>query len=239
MYTLPVISQDDFLDNMSHELRTPLNAILGFTKILLMHIPGELNPEQDKQLNIIDQNATILLLLINNLVDILKIDSGNVKIEHNKIDCNRLITEISLPFISLSESKGLSFNVTLPNKNITIYSDEKKLQQIIINILQNAVKFTLSGQINIQLKEEKINTNDFVIIRISDTGIGIKQEYQDKLFRVFTKINSESNIHNEGSGLGLYLSNQLAHLIGAKITFTSLYERGSTFSILLPVRDIA
>lgn len=221
-----------FLTNMSHELRTPLNSIIGFTGIMLMGIPGEINAEQKKQLTMAKSSANHLLNLINDILDISKVESGKVDISVENFYINELVQEIAEGFKPLVNEKGIEL-VEEKFKKQPINSDRKFIKQILLNLISNAVKFTDQGSVKIELSTSKKKHID---IRIIDTGIGIKAENQSKVFEKFKQIDMSSTKEYEGTGLGLYLSKELANLIGGKITVKSEYGKGSEFTLHLPLK---
>lgn len=224
-----IYSKDRFLATMSHELRTPLNSILGFTGALLMNLAGPLNEEQVKQLGIIKTNGSHLLSLIDDLLDLARLDSGKTEIHLEHIDLISVIKEIETSLRPSAEKKGLNFSVALPKKELMIMTDRRALTQIILNLTGNAIKFTDKGSVTLQLN--KNSENGTIALDIIDTGMGIKKEDEGKLFQAFSKIDSRKKI--EGTGLGLYLSKKLAILIQADIAFKSEFQNGSTFSLIL------
>jgi len=227
-------TKDRFLERISHELRTPLNAIIGFTGILLMKLPGPLNPEQEKQLNTVKVSSHHLLSLINDLLDLAKIESGKVEIKLEKISCQKVINEIAVTLTPLAELNGLQLNVEFPKEEIIIETDRRALMQILINLVNNAIKFTINGKVKITLEMKQKEKKKYVMINVIDEGMGIKTENQTKLFQAFQQITS-SGKGVEGTGLGLYLSQKLAELINSKIEFESEYGKGSRFSVELPI----
>lgn len=227
------LAKDQFLASMSHELRTPLNAILGFTGTLLMKLPGPLNEEQDKQLRTVQGSALHLLSLINDLLDLAKIESGKVELNFENIICQSVIEEVAANLAPMAENKGLSLKVKVPKNNLVINIDRRAFSQILINLLNNAIKFTAKGEVRIELNEIKRKGGDFLVIKVIDTGIGIKPEDQARLFKAFQQIATPS-MRAEGTGLGLHVSQKLAMLMKSKISFESDYGKGSCFSIQLP-----
>ncbi|MBQ0759013.1 MAG: PAS domain S-box protein [Zhongshania sp.] len=224
------LSKDRFLANMSHELRTPLNAIIGFTGTLLMRLPGPLSDDQDRQLNTIKTSAHHLLSLINDLLDLAKIESGKIELHNEKVLCQQVLEEVQETLKPLSDSKGLSLNLDMDKNDIHLHIDLRAITQIIINLTNNAIKFTDSGVITLGLKiSEGDSTND-VIFSVTDTGIGIREEDREKLFQAFSQMDST---HREGTGLGLHLSQKLADLLGGHINFESAYGQGSCFTLTL------
>lgn len=229
--------KSEFLAGMSHELRTPLNAILGFTGTLLMGLPGPLNEVQERQLRTVEKNAKHLLSLINDLLDLVKIESGKVELDLYPVSCQSVLEEIALTMRSLAENKGLEWRVSKPRVDLILRADRRALSQILLNLVSNAIKFTDRGSITIELLEREHDGATWAEWRVADTGIGIKSEDQAKLFHVFTQLDTRSTRRYEGTGLGLNLSQRLAVLLGGRITFTSAYGHGSTFMVTLPVTN--
>ncbi len=222
-----------FIANMSHELRTPLNAIIGFTGALLMKLPGPLTPDQDKQLNTIRSSARHLLSLINDILDVAKIEAGKVTLVLERVQCQDLLSETSDTLRPMAAAKGLVLTLELPPEPVVIDSDRRALTQIIINLINNAIKFTEHGAIRIALAQRLENNVLLTEIAVSDSGAGIRKEDQAKLFQAFSQLDSTSTRHAEGAGLGLYLCQNLANLLGGTLSFTSEYGRGSTFVLAL------
>jgi protein-histidine pros-kinase len=222
--------KDRFLASMIHELRVPLNAILGYTGILLMKLPGPLTSEQEKQIKNVEINANHLLSIVNDLLTISKIQSGDISLHLEKINCADLIKEVAASLSSLVESKELSLKVDVSEKSFEVKTDRRILKQILLNILDNAIKYTDKGRVTIKLHQSSASS---VVIDISDTGIGIKEEDKTKLFNAFERIKQPEKLI-AGTGLGLYISKYLIELLGGKIELKSEYGKGSCFSILIP-----
>ncbi|NHZ89270.1 response regulator [Massilia sp. CCM 8733] len=222
-----------FIANMSHELRTPLNAIIGFTGALLMKLPGPLTPDQDKQLNTIRSSARHLLSLINDILDVAKIEAGKVTLALERVQCQDLLNHTADTLRPLAAQKGLSLSVELPLEAIVIDSDRRALTQIIINLVNNAIKFTDQGSVKVALSQRLDASGLLTEFSVSDSGAGIKPEDQSKLFQAFSQLDSTSTRHAEGAGLGLYLCQNLANLLGGNLYFTSDYGTGSTFTLAL------
>jgi PAS domain S-box-containing protein len=223
-----IVAKDRFLASMSHELRTPLNAILGFTGTLLMELPGPLLPKQKHQLEIIRSSARHQLSLINDLLDLAKIESGKVELQRESIVCSELVNEVAETLRPLAEEKGLRFTVNA-SETPAVDADKRALSQILINLVNNAIKFTETGEVRVDVRSQNGTTE----IAVADTGIGIKPEDQTKLFDAFARLESGSAQREEGTGLGLYLSQKLAELLGARISFESKPGKGSVFVINL------
>jgi PAS domain S-box-containing protein len=225
--------KDRFLATMSHELRTPLNAILGFSGTLLMRLPGPLNAEQDKQLSTIESSAKHLLSLINDLLDLAKIESGKVEVNLQAIRCQDLIAEVAAALVPLAAAKGLRFAAGPVPEGLQVRADRRALSQILINLCNNAIKFTAEGGVAIACERSGPAGQGQVAIQVSDTGPGILPEDQAKLFQAFTQLDASTTRRHEGTGLGLYLSRKLADLIGGQISFKTEPGTGSVFILTL------
>src|SRR5260221_197712 len=222
----------EFLANMSHELRTPLNAIIGFTGTLLMKLPGPLNAEQEKQLGTVQSGAQHLLALINDLLDLAKIESGKVELSLAPVDCREVINEVAESLRPQAAAKGLELTVTVPQV-LTVRSDRRALSQIVINLTNNAIKFTERGSVRIRAGRCEEDGGKRLEISVEDTGIGIRPDDQKKLFGAFTQVDDSTHRRYEGTGLGLHLSQKLAEALGGRIELESEYGRGSTFALVL------
>jgi signal transduction histidine kinase len=229
-------AKDHFLATMSHELRTPMNAIIGFTGTLLMKLPGPLNTDQEKQLQTVQSSAKHLLSLINDLLDLAKIEAGKVELKLEPTDCKAVVEEVVTTLRPQAEGKGLALQVTLPDREMTISADHRALSQIILNLANNAIKFTERGGVHLKVSPGEVNGKRMVEFSVQDTGIGIRQEDQLKLFAAFAQVDGQARQSREGTGLGLHLSQKLAELLGGKITFHSEYGKGSTFTLALKER---
>jgi protein-histidine pros-kinase len=226
-------AKDRFLATMSHELRTPLNAIIGFTGTLLMKLAGPLTGDQETQLLTVRGSARHLLSLINDLLDLAKIESGKVVLELEPVSCRDVVREVGASLRPLAEGKGLALEVTLPESDVVLPTDRRALSQILINLANNAIKFTEKGFVRLELERvagEKIE------LSVTDSGIGIREEDQQKLFQAFEQVYAGKRRHLEGSGLGLHLSQRLAALLGGDLSFRSEYGRGSRFTLTLEER---
>ena len=225
-----------FIANMSHELRTPLNAIIGFTGALLMKLPGPLTADQDKQLNTIRASARHLLSLINDILDVAKIEAGKLTLSIEAVNCQELMAEVADTLRPLAQQKGLALEIELGEPGqapVVIATDRRALTQILINLLNNAIKFTEQGTVRISLAQRGEGGVLVTEMSIADSGAGIKEEDQAKLFQAFSQLDSTSTRHVEGAGLGLYLCQNLANAIGGALYFNSDYGSGSTFTLAL------
>lgn len=226
--------KSDFIANMSHELRTPLNAIIGFTGALLMKLPGPLTPDQDKQLTTIRASARHLLSLINDILDVAKIEAGKLTLSIEPVACHDLLGEVAETLRPLAQQKGLALEVEIGAQPVVIDTDRRALTQILINLLNNAIKFTDTGSVRIALQQRELAGALVTEMSVTDSGAGIRQEDQAKLFQAFSQLDSTSTRHVEGAGLGLYLCQNLTHAIGGKLSLQSDYGAGSTFTLTMP-----
>ncbi|GLQ89817.1 GAF domain-containing protein [Dyella flagellata] len=230
-------AKDRFLASMSHELRTPLNAILGYTGTLLMRLPGELNEEQEKQLQTVESSGKHLLSLINDLLDLAKIESGRTGLNMRYLSCKEIIEEVATLLHPLVKRKNISLELKFPPTELDAYADRRAFSQILINLANNAIKFTeQGGKISIEAERTMVDGVFCCEIRVVDTGCGIRPEDQKALFQAFSQVDQATDHPVEGTGLGLYLSKRLAAMQDGSISFESEYGRGSTFKLLLPER---
>ncbi len=221
-----------FLATMSHELRTPLNSIIGFTGILLQGLVGPLNDEQRKQLQMVRTSANHLLALISDILDISEIEAGKLQISRENFDLRAAIDKIVQTCRPLTEKKGLRLEVAIAPEVGELYSDARRVEQIILNLLSNAVKFTDAGSINISC----VAADGNYIIRVADTGIGVKKENIDEMFKPFRQIDTGINRMYEGTGLGLSICKKLLELMGGDIRVESEWQRGTTFTVSIPAK---
>ena len=225
--------KSEFLAHMSHELRTPLNAIIGYTGTLLMRLPGPLTADQEKQLKTVQANARHLLSLINELLDVAKIESGKVDVNIETLLCREVIEQVIASLSPLAQAKQIDLEAKLPERPIEAKTDRRAFSQILINLTNNAIKFTEKGSVRLELGERNGAAGAMTAVDIIDTGIGVRAEDQPHLFRAFEQLRSGKS-QREGTGLGLYVCGKLAEMIGARIEFESEYGKGSRFTVLLP-----
>ncbi len=219
-----------FIASMSHELRTPLNSIIGFTGIILQGMSGDINEEQRKQLSIVQKSAKHLLALISDVIDVSKIEADKVELYINEFDLSMLMRETIESFSNAADVKMLKMSLDAPAE-LKVKSDDRRIKQVLNNLLSNAVKFTDRGWIETKVIEE----DNRIMIKVRDTGIGIKEEDQKNLFKAFTKFTQEGGSKPEGTGLGLYLSQKIAGLLGGGLRAESEFGKGSTFTFILPI----
>jgi signal transduction histidine kinase len=226
-------AKDNFLASMSHELRTPLNAIIGFTGTVLMRLPGPLNAEQEHQLRLVQTSGKHLLSIINDLLDLAKIESGRIQIALEPIDCRRVVEEVLQSLQPLADSKGLELRVEASEDAPAVATtDRRALGQILINVVNNAIKFTDSGEVRVFLLPPAA-AEGALRIEVRDTGPGIPETDLDRIFRAFERSATTAKASDEGTGLGLHISQKLAELLHATITVSSVVGKGSTFAVSL------
>jgi signal transduction histidine kinase len=216
---------------VSHELRTPLTSILGFTKMIMKGQVGEINEEQRKALKIILNSANNLHELIDDAIDVNKIEADRLAIEKDQYDLVEEILILKETFNIAIEKKGLEFIIDTP-ENLRIYSDKQRVNQVLVNLIGNAIKFTEEGEISIVIQKSNENAE----ISVKDTGPGIKKEDLDKLFKPFSRITVPGKF-KEGTGLGLYLSQKLAKLLEGELSVESEFGKGSTFKLILKLDE--
>lgn len=224
-------AKDNFLASMSHELRTPLNAIIGFTGTMLMKLPGPLNAEQEHQLRLVQTSGKHLLSIINDLLDLAKIESGRVQITLEAVDCRQVADEVVQSLQPLADGKGLTLRIEGPGDVPAIATaDRRALGQILINLINNAIKFTDTGEVRIRLITAP-GGDGGLQIAVQDTGPGIPQADLARIFRAFERSATTAKTNDEGTGLGLHISQKLAELLHATLTVSSVVGEGSTFTV--------
>jgi PAS domain S-box-containing protein len=220
-----------FLATMSHELRTPLNSIIGFTGIMLQGLVGPLNDEQNLQLGMVKNSARHLLDLINDVLDLSKIEAGQMELRPELFDMRALIEKTVQTLAPLAKKKKLKLVTDVALEVDRVLSDPRRVEQILINLVNNAIKFTEQGQVCIECRVH----NGWLLTSVADTGIGIKPEDMGKLFTTFQQLDSTLGRKHEGTGLGLAISQKLAGPLGGEIRVESTWGVGSTFTFVLPL----
>ena len=223
--------KSEFLATMSHELRTPLNSIIGFSAILKQGMAGELNTEQTKQLEMIHGSARHLLGLINDLLDVSRIEAGRVELFYEQVNLADVLRDVERTLMPMASAKHLVYTTETPPNQPTIVSDRKRLYQIVLNLANNAVKFTETGSVRVIVARA---SDDGIAIAVQDTGIGIRAENIGRLFEAFRQVDGSARRIYEGTGLGLFLVRKLLTMLGGSVAVTSEYGKGSIFTITLP-----
>jgi CheY-like chemotaxis protein/HAMP domain-containing protein len=236
--------KSEFLANMSHELRTPLNSLLILASLLADNEEGNLSEEQVEYAQIIAKSGKDLLTLINDILDLAKVEAGKIELVHNDIKLKDFVDTIDRDFGHVAEQKGIGLITQLnPDLPVAIHSDDHRILQIIRNLISNAIKFTEAGDVRftigrpdptLKFKKKKLDLAKTIAMSVTDTGIGIPEDKQDLVFKSFQQADGTTSRQYGGTGLGLSISSQLAELLGGEIVLTSTYGSGSTFTLCIP-----
>jgi signal transduction histidine kinase len=222
--------KSQFLANMSHEFRTPLNAILGYTSMLLQGVNGELQPPQKRNLSRVDSNAKHLLSIINDILDISRIEAGKMPLHLTEFEVPELLAELLAEVEPLIPRTTLDVRTEVDAGLPLLHSDRQKLKQILLNFLTNAIKFTPRGTVKVRAR---LASEEFAI-SVEDTGIGIAEQDHEKVFEDFRQADSSVTREYGGAGLGLSICRRLAGMLGGRIDLASEPDVGSTFTLWLP-----
>jgi signal transduction histidine kinase/DNA-binding response OmpR family regulator len=227
-------SKSVFLANMSHELRTPLNAILGYTNLVLMGTYGETTSQQQDRLQRVVDNGNHLLGLINDVLDLSKIEAGRMELYLENFEVKKVVTAAIETARPLASKNGNQLEVSMPDDIGVMHADLTKLQQILHNLLSNASKFTDKGRVSLTVTAETIAGQAWLRFVVEDSGIGMTPEQRDKIFDEFTQADSSTTRKYGGTGLGLAITRRFCHMMGGTITVQSEYGVGSAFTVMLP-----
>jgi signal transduction histidine kinase len=225
--------KSEFLANMSHELRTPLTAIIGFSEVLSEKVFGELNDKQSEYMDDIVSSGRHLLSLINDILDLSKVEAGRMELDLTKFDIPTAIDNALILIRERATRHGITLRHTVDERLGEVLGDERKFKQILLNLLSNAVKFTAEGG---YIDVDAALTNGAVEVSVSDTGIGIAPENQEAIFEEFRQVGTDFSKKREGTGLGLTLTRKFVELHGGKIWVESAVGKGSTFTFTLPLQ---
>jgi signal transduction histidine kinase len=227
-------AKSQFLANMSHEFRTPLNAILGYTSMLLQGVSGEMTPQQKRNLQRVDSNGRHLLQVINEILDISRIEAGRMPLNLSDFQLPELIQEVMAEMDPIIARSRLAVSTSLAPDLPELHTDRQKVKQIVLNLLSNALKFTHEGSVEVIV--QYLMATSVVTISVKDTGIGIAPEHQEKIFEDFQQVDSSPTRAYGGTGLGLSICRRLAAMMGGRVTVQSTLVQGSTFTLHLPWR---
>ena len=222
-----------FLAYMSHEFRTPISALRSLARLLLDRVDGPLTPEQEKQVRFIESTAEEFAEMVNDLLDLAKVEAGRVDISPAWFEMVDLFSALRGMFRPVLTNPDVSLVFEEPQHSSRLYTDDKMLSQILRNFISNALKFTVKGEVRVSALE---NADETITFAVADTGIGIDPKYHSAMFRDFTQVDSPIQKRLRGTGLGLSLSRQLAELLGGTVGLTSELGSGSTFSVTIPLR---
>lgn len=225
----------NFLSNMSHELRTPLNSVIALSGVLDRRLQGRISEEESQYLEVIGRSGKNLLEMINEILDISRIESGREEVEMREFDIRELVEELLRMLDPIAEEKGIELRHEVIGKKSVLVSDEKKIRHIVQNLLSNAIKFTEEGIVGIVAKLEQ----EELELTVSDTGIGIAKENQESIFEEFRQADSSTTRMYGGTGLGLAIAKRYAEFLGGSIRLESDLGEGSVFVVSIPVTDQA
>ena len=231
---LEIVSKhkSEFLANMSHELRTPLNAILGYTELILDKIYGEVPEKIQEVLERLEKNGSHLLNLINDVLDLSKIEAGRLRLSLSEYSMAEVVQTVFTSIEALAAEKKLELKVIVPKDLTTGKGDEQRLAQVLLNLLGNAIKFTEQGEVNVEMTV----SNETFLVSVSDTGPGLSEAEQKRIFEEFQQADSSSTREKGGTGLGLSIAKRIVEMHGGRIWVESTLGKGSTFRFKLPVR---
>jgi len=227
-----ILAKDRFLANMSHELRTPLNGIIGFTEFLIGEKPGPLQPKQKEYLNDVLSSARHLLMLINDVLDLAKVEAGKMELHPEPFLIREALEEATAVVKTMADLKQITLTVTVDAGLQMATLDQQKFKQVLYNLLSNAVKFTDQGG-NVEVFAKRLDERHFEV-QVRDTGIGIKPEDLGRLFTEFERLDSGTTRRFEGTGLGLALTKKIVELQGGHIRVEAEPGKGSLFTATLP-----
>lgn len=221
-------AKSDFLANMSHEIRTPMNGVVGMLGLISR---GELDSAQKRYAELANKCASALLLLINDILDISKIEAGKFELHNVRFDLNKTVIDVACTLEILAQEKKVEFKLkNIKDEPLFVYGDPGRLSQVIINLVNNAIKFTKEGSVSLDLiRSEALNDHSLVKFVISDTGIGIPKEKADLLFKPFSQVDGSKTREYGGTGLGLSICKELVELMEGEVGFESVYGEGSQF----------
>ena len=229
-------AKSQFLANMSHELRTPLNAIIGYSEIIEEDLIETGNKNIVTDVNKVYSAARHLLALIDEILDLSKIEAGHMELFFEEFNLTELVKEVVETTKPLARKKNNSLSVDLSTKQIHTYTDLIKIRQILFNLISNASKFSENGEIEVDLKEETVNGNHWISFHVKDNGIGMTQEQIDQVFEPFSQADNSTTRKYGGTGLGLAITKRYCEMLGGMIEVESQPDFGSTFSIYIPVQ---
>lgn len=230
--------KSEFLANMSHELRTPLNSILLLSRLMAENPDKNLNEDQVESARVIQSSGSSLLTLIDEILDLAKIESGKMTLEYQKIIIEEIIKDLKSLFSPVFQEKALPFNVHVDTDvQEVIESDRLRIDQVLRNLLSNALKFTTKGSIDLHIRKHS-EKSDFIIFSVKDTGIGIAEDKQKIIFEAFQQADGSTKRKFGGTGLGLSISREIARLLGGELALKSEVNKGSEFSFIIPVHPV-
>lgn len=231
--------KSEFLANMSHELRTPLNSILLLSRLMAENSDENLNEDQIESAKVIQSSGTSLLTLIDEILDLAKIESGKMSLEYQEIDLEGVLKDLKNLMDPIAKNKEIEFKINI-DKDLekTIETDRLRLDQVLRNLLSNALKFTREGSVELNIKQD-VNKEDFIVFSVKDTGIGIPEDKQRVIFEAFQQADGSTQRKFGGTGLGLSISREITKLLGGELILESTVNEGSEFSLIIPKSEKA
>lgn len=231
--------KSEFLANMSHELRTPLNSILLLSRLMAENSDDNLNEDQIESAKVIQSSGTSLLTLIDEILDLAKIESGKMSLEYQDVSLEDVMKDLKNLMTPITKNKGIEFYINIENKlDKTIETDRLRLDQVLRNLLSNAIKFTKEGSVELNITQDSKNA-DLIVFSVKDTGIGIPEEKQKVIFEAFQQADGSTQRKFGGTGLGLSISREIAKLLGGELVLESEVNEGSVFSLIIPKTELA
>ena len=225
-------AKSEFLAQMSHELRTPLNVVIGFSELMLDRVPGKINKEQRRCLNDILSSGKHLLSLINDILDLSKIESGKMALRLRDFSLTDVLEPLRSVMMSMITPRKQSLEVEVAEGLSPVRADKAKIRQVLLNLLSNSTRFTPDGG---KLRIEAVRDDNWCQVRVIDTGIGIKKENQERIFEPFCQLDSPLTEEKSGTGLGLTIAKQIIEKHGGRIWVESGYGKGSRFTFTVPL----
>ncbi|QIY90240.1 response regulator [Chryseobacterium gallinarum] len=231
--------KSEFLANMSHELRTPLNSILLLSRLMVENPDENLNEDQVESARVIQSSGTSLLTLIDEILDLAKIESGKMTLEYQDVVIEEIVKDLKSLFNPVFQEKALQFNIQIDQDvQKVIESDRLRIDQVLRNLLSNALKFTTQGSIGLHIRKHS-EKPDFIVFSVKDTGVGIAEDKQQIIFEAFQQADGSTKRKFGGTGLGLSISREIARLLGGELVLKSELNKGSEFSFIIPVHAVA
>lgn len=230
--------KSQFLANMSHELRTPLNAIIGFSRIMLRKVADKLDVVQYNNLKLISQSGQQLLQLVNDLLDFERIEAGSLAFNVTEVDCEEIAMGLRATLGPEAEKKGLSLEVSIVGPPIRLRTDPTRLRQVLINLVQNAIKYSDRGRVHLEIRRHPEQQPTELRLSVSDEGIGIPEDALGRIFEPFQQVDASSTRSHSGAGLGLAIVKRLVTMLGGNIEVDSQPGQGSTFTVSFPAASL-
>ncbi|MEX0601015.1 MAG: HAMP domain-containing sensor histidine kinase [Rhodothermales bacterium] len=229
------MAKTDFVTAVTHELRTPLSSLLGYVDLIRSEVRNDLEPDQIEFFDNLELSADRLLTLVNNLLDLAKIESGRIEIEPDEVDLTHIVEYVRSELYPIAREKNIALATEMATHSTSIRTDQQWLGVVLANLVSNAVKYTDAGGVTIRLEEATLRNEPGVAVKVIDTGPGISSTFMPRLFKRFARDEHGKEHSPNGSGLGLTIARELVNHLGGEITVSSTEGEGSTFTVVLPV----